>query len=432
MAAHTTPAESTVDTAQVKLFLAEQRQLSSEKRLPKSELVKVIDLRDDLLLRDVLGDDRLRENSAPLDRVFAWFESLMVSLGEQRTERRPSHTVPRSAHSSPTQCTREFRVFDRLSQVYGSKFRGAVVANCSLGVAASMALLISLTPPYGLQGAVAYFRANFVHLPVAAIVEFLCLLLVALVYIRGKTTGQDDDEDAPPPTMKRHWSGQRWHQRWLEYRLLAERFRYVDLLLPLGLDAARDLSIAPQRDATRMWHQRYFEACTARALPRPQTVREYRDHVLAVMSAQEAYHVRNHHRRGAVARRLHRFAKRAFIIGISICLVDIGIALTSWEPPASFKATMLFWAAFLPIVSAATYAILTHAEYAKVADASGETYESIHRLYAELRLLTVSDDPASFDTLAPMRAVIIEFVTMAITEATGWRAMLRDKNVPLL
>jgi hypothetical protein len=101
------------------------------------------------------------------------------------------------------------------------------------------------------------------------------------------------------------------------------------------------------------------------------------------------------------------------------------------DKEAAPLAGLLFLAAWLPVVSAATYAILTHAEYAKAADASGEVFERIQELYEKLSAMPVSDEPATRKSLAGMRSTVIEFAGIAITEATGWRAMLRDKNVPL-
>jgi hypothetical protein len=46
--------------------------------------------------------------------------------------------------------------------------------------------------------------------------------------------------------------------------------------------------------------------------------------------------------------------------------------------------------------------------------------------------MAVSDAIANKDSLAAMALIVIEFAGTAITEATGWRAMLRDKNVPLV
>jgi len=243
---------------------------------------------------------------------------------------------------------------------------------------------------------------------------------------------------------------QRWHQRWLEYRLLAERFRYVDLLLPMGPKAVLAMSIASPAEAGRMWHQRYFErrldevagAERHDAAQAPtQTVRAYRDHALAVMAQQEEYHCDNHRRRGAISHRLHSAGKVAFFSTLLICAVEIGwhfvrelhaIATLTPLHTDDFRMTLLFLAGVFPVFSAATYAIATHAEYAKVADTSAETFERVHSLYEQLAALPVPEGDVSPTALASMQPIVVEFAGIAITEATGWRAMLRDKNVPLV
>jgi hypothetical protein len=166
----------------------------------------------------------------------------------------------------------------------------------------------------------------------------------------------------------------------------------------------------------------------------------YRDHALAVMAQQEEYHRGNHRRRGAKSHRLHVAGKVAFFSTLLICLVEFGwhivcekdwFGVVTCADTDNFRRTLLFLAGVLPVFSAATYAIATHAEYAKVADASAETFERVHALYDKLAALPVPKGGVSELALAPMRPIGLEFAGIAITEATGWRAMLRDKNVPL-
>jgi hypothetical protein len=452
MATQATPGDSLQDLARAEAFFAAQLKLPRPERLPESELVKVKDLCDDIMIVAKLGDARTPEKVPLLARALGWiFAAFERIAGLPVPAKMPArhwqrHARPKGAEAAPAQCVTEFHLLDRLSQIYSGSFRGAVVLNCTLGVLASTALLSSLSTPIGLNWLSKWLEDHVGRLPISAIVGLLCLGAVAFIYWLGRTQEEEDDEHTPPATFRQRLGGQRWHQRWLEYRLLAERFRYVDLLLPLGVDPAREVSIASRHDAARMWHQRYLEARTTGTSPPRQSVRQYRDHALAVMVAQEEYHVANHRRRGAIARRLHRIAKWAFFIGTGICILDIAYEaylaycaahpLLTCHDCKSAKATMLFLAALFPILSAATYAVLTHAEYAKVADASGDTFERVHRLHSSLADVDVSDADADADAdkdrLARMRPIVVEFVTIAITEATGWRAMLRDKNVPLL
>ena len=57
--------------------------------------------------------------------------------------------------------------------------------------------------------------------------------------------------------------------------------------------------------------------------------------------------------------------------------------------------------------------------------------ERISVLYQQLATIDGADVEATPETLAPMREIVEQFAEEVINEATGWKAMLRDKNVPL-
>ena len=156
------------------------------------------------------------------------------------------------------------------------------------------------------------------------------------------------------------------------------------------------------------------------------------------MIAQERYHASNSHKRGAIAERLHVLASCLFVAGIVVCLAEMFIEFGAEElqpraciAPNHMRDAVIFFAALFPIVSAAIHGILATTEYTKVADNSGETAEAIHGLVERLKKIPAGMEPANPTSLEPMRDTVLEFATLAINEATGWRAMLRDKNVPL-
>jgi hypothetical protein len=452
-----TPVNSTDDLARVEWFFAEQLKLPIldpeptdvgletgqfstrwQAKLSLTELAKVRDLCQDVIsFAPGAKPGVFARLTLLFSYLFAGFEWTMgadwrlifkrLFMRDSAPPARPAdcHEAPAGASAEPFQCAKDYRLFDRLSQLQGGKFRGAVVFNCVLGVVASGGVLYALATP----------AHDGEHVPWATIIELICLVLIGLVYYRGYTPGAAEEvaEAASASVMTAHWSAQRWHQRWLEYRLLAERFRYVDLLLPLGADMVLNLAIAQRTKASRMWHERYFEWCVISAAPSRQSVREYRDHALAVIVGQENYHVRNHQRRGRIADRFDDFADFVYLAALAFCIFDIAVAyvpiLHAKSTGPSF-ATILFWAGLLPVVSAATYTIMTHAEYAKAANASGETFKHFHQLHERLSLLPVSEVLADKDSLKEMAPLVIDFAATAITESTGWHAMLRDKNVP--
>jgi hypothetical protein len=415
------------DLARVDAFLVAELKLVSGS-LGKRELAKVRDLSDDVMRNaSWLGADKLGHPTF-LGRVFACFEFAARDINRVLHGGREDASAHGLTQLMPALCSQDFRLFDGLSQIHGGNFRGAVVLNALLALFASTVLLLSLT----------FFRDSN---PWPTVIELICLVWIGLIFVHGQTPETDEcDESAsganngqsPQRNMPISWLAKRWHQRWLEYRLLAERFRYVELMLPLG--AAMDVAIARPEDARRMWHQRYFEAQVAGTAHLSQTAREFRDHALNVMAHQVEYHRLNHAHRGATARLLNAWVKWAFVGALGACVGEIVLAVLGVDDGPVVRivrTTLVFLSAWLPVLSAACYVIVSHAEYAKVADASREARGRIAGLYSELEAIRVDDLPATPESLKPLRKTVVDFVVIAITEATGWRAMLRDKNVPL-
>jgi hypothetical protein len=406
----------------------------SSTRLTLRERNKVGDL-----LNDVKFYDCPLWWAAPLSVVFEVFEwgaritspyFIVHPLGWAQHKFRNKHRLgrkPIDCHPSPENradaaiaFADDFYLFDHLSKIYGGQFRGSIVFNYVLGIAASGTLVYTLTMGH--------------PRPFASAFELVCLLIIGAIYLKGVTPEVDEKKPAFVP----RWAWQRWHQRWLEYRLVAERFRYLDLLLPFGTDKAVNTAIASGENADQSWYQRYFQWRIGTASTPDITTREYHQHVIAVMIAQERYHALNYMRRGSISDGLHAIAIGLFIFGLACCFANLGVEYFTDTPrsvspvdPDFWRGLILFSSAMAPVLSAAIHGILANTEYTKVADTSGEVAQRIHELVDELSAMPVPDDWDSEKSTRPMRNAVQEFVGLVINEATGWRAMLRDKNVPL-
>ena len=283
--------------------------LSAESRVPgrmaKEERAKVQDLCGDV--------DRLdRAPWLPLTpgfgRVFSGFERV-VSILARRTHRR--HVVPKLNHAAkdrakPRIFAADYATFDRLSIVYGGLFRGSVIVNYLLGVVAVGLTLASILPqPKFVAPSGAPLFLEFAHYAVR--IELLCILIIGVIFYYGQTP---HDEIAPKRARSR-WRrlvrliAHRWHERWLEYRVLAERFRYLELMLSLSPGAAMEPPFTPAEGESERWYDRYFVWRTRSAKPAEISVHEYREQALALMLEQIGHHDANSSRRGTIARRLH-------------------------------------------------------------------------------------------------------------------------------
>jgi hypothetical protein len=385
-------------------------------------------------------------------RVFSGFEWIFSIWVQPARRRRGLEALGSAAMNGarPRAFVGDYSVFDRLSIVYGGLFRGSVVINYLLGVVGVGFAVCSILPqPRFVSPSGQLLFPEFAYY--GAWIDFFCILVISVIFGYGHTP---DYETWPKqPRLRRRWTlrafAHRWHERWLEYRVLAERFRYLELILLVSPGAAGEPPFTPEKPADRRWYDRYFLSRTQEAKPTRISVREFREWALALMLEQIGHHDANSSRRGAIGRRLHKFAVLLFFVSLVLCLVDLAaesealrcatqlrgfILPCNWTEyfTENFRSLVLFGAVMAPVLGAAIHGVLTTTEYTKVAESSRETGDRIASLLVPIRALPPSEADASLVTLEPIRDAVIAFADAAINEASGWHAMLRDKNVPLV
>jgi hypothetical protein len=102
----------------------------------------------------------------------------------------------------------------------------------------------------------------------------------------------------------------RWHERWLEYRGLAERFRYAELLYPLEAEVVKSLA---ERDPHNCHESADGRSATSSESvsqwPVPRTrdgrAQRYVARLRQIMHEQKTYHEGNAAECETITRRLH-------------------------------------------------------------------------------------------------------------------------------
>lgn len=338
----------------------------------------------------------------------------------------------------PGDFARDHAIFDRLSTHYGGQYRGGIVFSYRVAILiVLLALLSRLAHEIGLD--------NFGHdigfyLGVA---EYIVVIAILLFYAVGYTPAKG--------ARARGWRrfiGRGWRQRWLEYRLLAERFRFAELLRVTGLPLAdawrRLLASHPGahwlerhgRVPGELWHERLFLARIAEA-PKREASDDFAGQFTRLLGDQRAYHHRVEQRRGRVAHRLHALATGSFIAALLLTLVHVPLLSKDtlewiehtwqWSPEKVHlvKGLIVLGAGLLTGIAAAVHGTLATSEYAKLAEISGE-------MVRELDVLTelVTGKLASNADIAALTPEVEAFCRLATEDASGWSLLLRDKDLP--
>jgi len=238
---------------------------------------------------------------------------------------------------------------DAIASYTALLFRSGFVANFTLAALAVLLALLALVLPAAAK-------------PVLTIAEALIIATILILTRTGKRA--------------------RWHERWLDFRQLAERLRCLALSAQIG-----DLNLREGRGglADPGWIHWYARA-TGRELGLPSAIADkaylgcVRDGLADLLDDQIAYHRANAKRMHKLDDRLHRLGTLLFALTALACvgilmfeaavhLAHLG-GLDGAGKPLAIGATIV--SAALPAIGAALYGIRMQGDFSGVA-ARGES-----------------------------------------------------------
>jgi hypothetical protein len=300
----------------------------------------------------------------------------------------------------------EMNYFDSLSNYYGNQYRGSFVVNYILG---ALAVLLALVPMGFSFEKVFEENVAEVYLAWCTWIELFLILVILLIHKVGTTPSYKH-------AHKQHSFlglriNRRWHEKWIEYRILAERFRYMEILYPIGLDPLK--MGAAQKSELGEWYNAYYAALLdSRATEKTQDLNQYKNRLKEVMKGQKNYHQNNAEGAELIHHRLHTMATWLFYGTLAACACHF-----VWH---THILTLI--AGFFPALAAAMHGIIASGEYSKNSQIS-------ERMHKEIESQLLKLDAANSKEL--LTEVAMEFHNLVIGEALSWKAMFMDKNVPL-
>ncbi|MBV8837082.1 MAG: DUF4231 domain-containing protein [Alphaproteobacteria bacterium] len=303
---------------------------------------------------------------------------------------------------------------DRLAELYADAYRSAYLMTYLFSASA---VLVALLP----------YAMGWGHAPqiVCVGVEFVFMLTIVLLLLVGRS--------------------RRWHERWLEYRLLAELIRQLGILIPLG--GGRPFPRLPDHlgsygAPSRTWTYWQMRAVArAAGLPQakvsPEFVRGYLDDLAEVVDGpsggQRKFHADTATRAEHVAHRLHVAATSLFVITIAAVTMHAMLDIPSVERAlASLNADvaaigrwLVLASATLPAFGAAFAGINNHGEFARVAKRSAAMAEIFRMRGAQIAALR--DRTAAPARLAEIVPVASAMADAMVGEVADWRAVFIQK-----
>jgi hypothetical protein len=265
--------------------------------------------------------------------------------------------------------------------------------------------------------------SGFLAIIIAALISSLSM--VAFPDITGASIGAQLAVNALVLADERFRERRRWHERWLDYRLIAERLRLLCFLHPLGLGLER--MRAPGGGLDQSWVQWYIYR-TERGLGAPTgemlgpvVAGMWRQLVDAEIPEQTGYHRKNFGQLGDLERRLTRAATIALYLTFAVAALFAiwayavnGFESVSWRP---FAIVILF---VLPAMTAAFSGLRADADLVRLVERSAMTISAL----ARLRRAAHSRSP-NYDRVVALARRIAVITGQELSE---WRFVLESRR----
>ena len=232
------------------------------------------------------------------------------------------------------------------------------------------------------------------------------------------------------------WLGTRrdWHERSIEYRLLAELCRKQQALAPLGwslpITAVRGMATTDRPRTDRAAWVAWLFAAESRSAPLPRGDLAHaaqgapRGLVLTeLITEQREYHEARCIMAEKAGHSLERWGETLFLAVVICVLLKVG--LTGFTDAHDWAVAFSFLATILPGISAAFVAIRGYAELQLLAEQSRHMAAELKRAQWRVERLDMTQPLASQDLGGEAAAV----ATLMLQDLDGWARLFRVKGM---
>jgi hypothetical protein len=223
-----------------------------------------------------------------------------------------------------------------------------------------------------------------------------------------------------------HGRRKRWHERWLNYRQLAELLRQYCYLYPLACPLATPPLPAHIRSGSdRSWVDGMFRTIArdlglAPAVVDPAYIASIGRLIAYILDDQIGYHESNRETMAKLNHRLHHIGTSLFVLTLLACVTHL---LSNVESP-----WLLLMATVPPAFGAAFYGIANHGEFARSADRSRGMAQELKSLRS-VDLKNALEAPA--ETFAGLRQAAQRIAGVMIAETMDWSFVFRYRTLNL-
>ncbi|PQO45472.1 hypothetical protein C5Y93_13555 [Blastopirellula marina] len=231
-----------------------------------------------------------------------------------------------------------------------------------------------------------------------------------------------------------------WHQRWIDYRLIAELIFHLRIVAPLG-----GASAFPQLPAhwqsygqpAATWMAWYVRAIERRlGLPDAQVNQGYLLEELGRLKHHVEGQVDYHH---LTAKRYQRIEWCLFVAGLLLLVATLGCCIGhavpfishDWHLPESMPHWLTFCCGFFPALGAAFAGLVNQGEFRRIEKRSESMVQQLKLLIAEIdRLQTrMAEDQSGRQYSPDVLELASRTARTMLNEVLDWRVVFLDRPI---
>jgi hypothetical protein len=214
-----------------------------------------------------------------------------------------------------------------------------------------------------------------------------------------------------------------WYERWMDYRLLAEALRQMELLARIGRipPSIKGPVTWKPSEPWRSWTNWHFRALVRqRGLMGGRIDHEYIEGYRRVLQKEIGRQVKFHHASNKSYERLHHrqelVVKLLFVLAATACVLQLTIDL-----PRDYEILVRFCAIILPVFGAVVHAILHKGDFERIALRSHAIEARLSQLLEEVK--------KSKPDANHLGRIAEEFAEVMMSELVDWRSGFLDKSL---
>jgi hypothetical protein len=306
-----------------------------------------------------------------------------------------------------------------LAEYYGNLYRSAFAMNYLMGAGAVFCAFLHFALEQSHRE-----KASFAFI----LFELGLLSTIAIVYAIGRS--------------------HRWHERWIDYRLLAEYLRQLFLLIPLGpgeLSAPhlpKYMSAGDPKTTWMYWH--YLSLRREIGMVGGEYSHAYLDSVRSFLNSKDGirgqidYHEKNADRLEKLDSRFVGVAGALFVLAF-VAAFDaaflkfqsfgylLQVKLPVWLSVGWVASAIAFVATGFPALGAALAGIRSQTEFERVKKRSRAMLQALQGICKEL---DARDQRQEKISLAAPNLIVAEAGQLMVDELLDWRIVFKDRPLP--